>query len=90
MFSANVSSVVNANSSVIKITDTTNSAITFSSGLAAGKTFYDVWFDRGASTGNITIGSPNTFHDFKDTGTAAHSILFTAGITTTVTTFTVS
>ena len=71
----------------IKCTNTSNSAITFTGG---SFTYANVWFSRGASTGNITIQNSNTFSDFKDDGTAAHSILFTAGTTQTVTTFTVS
>ncbi len=77
----------NANTSTIKITDTSNTNVTFTGN---GKTYNNIWFSRGASTGNITIQSSNTFKDFKDTGTAAHSIIFTAATTTTVTTFTVS
>lgn len=77
-----------ANTATIKITDTTNTAITFAGG---GATAYNnLWFSRGASTASNTISGSNTFVDFKDTGTAAHSILFTAGTTQTVTTFTVS
>lgn len=38
----------------------------------------------------MTISGSNTFADFKDDGSVAHSILFTAGTTQTVTTFTVN
>lgn len=78
---------LNQGTSTIKITNTGASAITFSGG---GKTYYNLWFDRGSSTANLTIVGSNTFNDFKDTGTAAHSILFTSGTTQTVTTFTVN
>jgi hypothetical protein len=78
---------VTPNSSIIKFTDTTNSAITFVGG---SKTYNNVYFSRGASTGNITITGANTFNDFKDDGTAAHSILFTNGTTQTITTMEVS
>ena len=71
----------------IKFTSTANNNATFSGG---GKTYGNVWFSRGASTGSITIQGSNTFIDFKDDGSAAHSILFTAGTTQTVSTFTVS
>ena len=78
---------LNANTSTIKFTDTSTTAITFVGG---GKTYNNVWFSRGASTGDITISETNTFNDFQDTGTAAHSLLFTTGTTQTVTTFSVS
>lgn len=76
-----------ATTSTIKITDTSNTANTFAGG---GKTYGNIWFSRGASTASNTISGSNTFTDFKDDGSAAHSILFTNGTTTTVTTFTVS
>lgn len=74
-------------SSTIKITDTTNTAVTFSGG---GVMFNNVWFSRGSSTSSITISGSNTFNDLKDDGAAAHSILFTAGTNNTVTTWHVS
>jgi hypothetical protein len=78
---------VNAGTSTIKFTDTSNTAVTFAGN---GATYNNVWFNRGGSTANITVSGSNTFADFKDTGTAAHSILFTAGTTQTFSTFTVS
>jgi len=76
-----------SSNSLIKITDTTNGAIAF----AGGNFIYNnIYFNRGASTGNITITGSNTFNDFKDDGTAAHSILFTNGTTQTITTMEVS
>lgn len=79
---------VTAGTSTIKYTDTTNNSASFSGG---GLVYNNIWFDRGASTGSITITSgSNTFNDFKDDGTAAHSILFGAGTTTTVNTFNVT
>lgn len=80
------SGVMNANTSTLKFTDTTNSTLFFSGGSG---TFNNVWFNRGASTGSISLTGSNLFNDFKDTGTAAHSLLFTAGTTQTVSTFTV-
>jgi len=71
----------------IKFTDTTNSALTFAGG---NKTYYNVWFSRGASTATNTISGSNTFYDFRDDGSIAHTIAFTTGTTQTVTTFTVS
>lgn len=78
---------LNANTSTIKYTNTSNSAVTFGGG---GFTYNNLWFSRGASTGSITITGSNTFADFKDDGSVAHSILFTAATTQTVSTFTVS
>lgn len=69
---------INGDTALIKITDTTNGVLTFAGG---GKTYYNLWFARGASTGSITISGSNIFNQFKDTGTAAHSILFTAATT---------
>ncbi len=79
---------ITAEGSTIKITDTSNANITFTGG--TGKTYNNVWFNRGASTGNITVSGSNTFNEFKDTGTAAHSILFAAASTQHITTWTVS
>ena len=78
---------LDAGTSTIKFTNTSNTAITFA---GFNLTFYNVWFDRGGSTGNITVSWQNTFNDFKDTGTAAHSLRFTHGTTNHFTTFTVS
>lgn len=77
---------VTANGSTIKITDSTNTATTFT---GSNFTYNNIWYARGGSTASNTLSGNNTFADFKDTGTAAHSILFTAGSTTTVSTFTV-
>src|SRR5262249_10848841 len=79
--------VINANASTLKITDISNTAITFA---GSGLTYNNIWFSRGASTASNTISGSNTFNDFKDDGNAAHSILFTNGTTQTLNTFTVS
>lgn len=76
-----------ASTGTIKQTDTSNTAITFTGN---GQTFNNLWFDRGTSTGNITIAGSNTFAEFKDTGTAAHSILFAAATAQNISTFTVN
>ncbi len=76
-----------AGTSTIKLTNTTNNSATFSGG---GLTYNNVWFSRGASTSSITIAGSNTFNNFKDDGTAAHTIKFTDGTTQTLTTFTVN
>ena len=87
VFSMNASGTFTAATSTLKITNTSGTAVTFAGG---GKTYNNIWFSRSASTASNTITGSNTFADFKDTGSAAHSLLFTNGTTTTVTTFTVS
>ncbi len=77
---------VTPSSSTIKITDSTNTAITFAGG---GKTFANVYWNRGASTATNTVTGTNTFADFKDDGTGTHSIVF-PNVTTTVSSFSVS
>lgn len=77
---------LNSNTSTIKFTTTTG-AISFVGG---GKTYNNVWFAHGAGTSAITITGTNTFNDFKDDGTAAHTISFPAGSTTTVSSFSVT
>jgi hypothetical protein len=76
----------NPNTSTIKMTDTTNTAITFAGG---GETFANIYWNRSSSTATNTITGTNTFADFKDDGSAAHTIVF-PNATTTVSTFTVS
>lgn len=69
--------------STIKITDSSNDNIKFE---GHGKTYYNVWFSRGTSTGSITFTNySNTFNQIKDDGSAAHSLIFTAGTTQTFT-----
>lgn len=77
---------INAGTSIWKFTNTSNTAISLP---LAGMTLNNIWFDRANSTGSITINGSNTFNDFKDTGTAAHSLLFTTGTTQTVKSFSV-
>lgn len=76
---------INANSSTIKINNATATAKTFA---GAGFTYNNIWF-TGAGTGTFDISGSNTFNDFK-VDTPPHTIRFTPGTTTTVTTFTVS
>lgn len=82
---------VSAGTSTIKFTDTSNTGVDLTIG---GKTFYNIYFSRGASTGDITVnsnGSGNiTVNDFKDDGNAAHRIVWLHGQTYTFSTFTVS
>ncbi len=81
------STTITAGTSTIKFTDTSNTALSF---LGSGRTFNNLWFSRWASTATNTISGANTYNDFKDDGTAAHSIIFPASTTQTFTTFTVS
>jgi len=72
-----------ANTSTIKFTDTTANAVNFISG---GKATYNiVWFARGASIGNNTTAGSPTLVQLKDTGTAAHNLMFQNGQTVTLT-----
>jgi len=78
---------ISASTGTLKFTDSSGSAMTF---VGNGNAYNNIWWARGASTASNTISGSNTFTDFKDTGTAAHSILFTTGTTQHVTTFTVT
>lgn len=78
---------LSAGTSTIKITDTTSADKIFT---GAGKTYYNVWFAPGAGTGKLAVTGTNTFNDFKDDGSAAHTLQFAAGVTQTLTSFTVS
>lgn len=53
-----------------------------------GKTYNNVWFS--GSTATTTISGSNTFADLKCDKTITNTLKFTAGTTTTVTTFTVN
>lgn len=75
---------LNGNTSTIKFTNTGSGGKTFAGG---GVTYNNIWFAGGTGTGTYTITGSNTFNDFKDNGTIAHSILFTHGTTQTVSTF---
>lgn len=77
---------LNAGTSTIKITSTSGNLFF----VGGGFTYNNLWISRGFSTSSLTISGSNTFNDFKDDGTAAHSILFTTGTTQTVTTFNVN
>jgi hypothetical protein len=79
---------LNAGTSTIKFTDTGNNNLTFAGAI---RTYHNLYFSRGASTGNnIVTGTTNTFNDIKDDGTEAHGLHFTDTATNTVTTFTVN
>jgi hypothetical protein len=71
----------------LKITDSSNSAANFAGG---NLNYNNVWYSRGTSTASNTITGNNSFNDFKDDGSVAHSILFSAGTQQNLNTFTVS
>lgn len=68
---------INAGTSTIKITDTSSTAI--ASIPMGNQTYYTFWISRGASTGSNTFTGSPTINTFKDDGSAAHSLIFTAG-----------
>ena len=68
------------------IVSTPIGAKTFAGG---GLTYNNLTFS-GTGVAAITITGSNTFNEFKDIGSAAHSLLFTASTTQTIKTFTVS
>lgn len=74
----------NAGTSTVKLTSSSASTVTFNTG---GRTFNNVWFAPGTGTGTLNVSGTNIFNDFKDDGTAAHSVLFQAGFTQTFTTW---
>lgn len=77
---------INAETSTIKVVNTDGGAVLFDGG---GYTFNKLWFDRGSNTANISVLGSNTFAELKDTGTAAHSILFGTGTTQHITTWSI-
>jgi hypothetical protein len=74
--------IITPEGSTIKITDASANAKVFA-GLS--KTFNNLWI-TGAGTGGYTITGTNTFNEFKDDNTSAHSITF-PNVTTTVDSF---
>lgn len=75
---------VNPGSSTIKLTDASSSDKTFAGG---GLAYNNIWLS-GAGTGKFIFTGSNTFNDFK-ADTPPHTIQFTAGTTTTVTSWSV-
>ena len=78
---------INSEGSTIKFTD-----ISATVGVFAGGDFSynNLWFSGGTTTKTYSITGTNTFADFKDTGTIAHTIQFPDGVATTVTTLNVN
>lgn len=78
MATASYSSVVN--NSIIEFTDATSNLLTF---IPGGFTYSEIIFNRGASTGQITISgaTSNNYENFRDWGTAGHALAFASGST---------
>lgn len=76
---------ITVGTSTIKITDASSTGKIFA---GAGLTYNNLWL-TGTGTGTFTITGSNTFNDFK-CDTPPHTILFTAGTTTSIQTFTVN
>lgn len=77
----------NKNFANIKITDNSSSAKGF---LGGGLTYNDVWYAPGTGTGQFNISGANTYANFKDDGTVAHTIRFPISVTQTFSAFTVT
>lgn len=71
-------SLTSTTNSKIEFTNTSNTAITFNGG---SWLYYEVVFNRVGSTGTNTISGSNYFTNFRDLGTAAHTISFGGGTT---------
>ena len=81
---ASTQAIITPQTSTIKFSNTSSSAITFA---GFGKNYNTVWFDRGSSAATNTISGSNTISEFKDTGTVVHQTNFTAGTSQTITTW---
>jgi len=77
---------ISAGTSLIIITNDTRQTKTFAGN---GRTYNNIEL-VGTVQQNYNFTGSNTFNDFKSSNTAPHKILFTAGTTTTVTTFDVN
>ena len=67
---------INYGTSTLRYISTNNNNITIAFG---GGTYYNIWFDRGASIGTMilnTTGTATFLGSFIDTGTAAHILQF--------------
>ena len=76
---------VSAGTSTIKLNNASSSGKTF---VGFGQTYNNLWL-TGAGSGAFTITGSNVFADFK-CDTPPHTINFTAGTTTSISTFTVN
>lgn len=64
-----------------KITSAANTAVTVAGG---GKALGILWFSRGVSTATNTITGANSYTGIKDDGTRAHTLVFPASTTQTL------
>jgi hypothetical protein len=74
---------INSNTSTIKISNNSDTQKTF----AGGSKTYNNLLIEGSGNCTYNFTGSNTFNDFSSTKTVAYNLLFTAGTTTTVTTF---
>lgn len=84
VWAAVAGTTLNAGTSNIVIASATTSGRTFAG--ANGKVYYDLTYTVAGSTGSLTMGASNTFHDlnFSDASNA-RSLIFFVGTTTTIT-----
>ena len=80
-FATTTNLTLNSNTSTVKFTDNSATNKTFSGGI---KIYYNFW-DATLGTGFVDIVNSNTFNDFKIN--AGRTIRFTAGTTTSMTSF---
>lgn len=78
---------LNPSTSTIVLSNTTTTARTFAGG---GLTYNNLVIGGTTGISTLTFTGSNTFNTISSTKTVAHTILFTASTTTTVTNFTVS
>jgi len=71
----------------IILSDTSVTARTFAGG---GLTYNNITIGGSTGISTLTLTGSNTFNTFASTKTVAHTILFTAGTTTTVTSWTIT
>lgn len=80
--------------STIKFTDTSSTTVEMHpsewSTSTADAGYYNIWFDRGSSTGTNRIRTHLQCNELKDTGTAKHNLEIVSVKTITYTTLTVS
>lgn len=86
VWTINSGATLNAESSIINISD----GSTFSKTFSGGSKTYNILRLSGASIAQYTISGSNTFSTLESTKTFAHSILFTTGTTQTITNWNIS
>jgi hypothetical protein len=73
--------------SIINITNTSAISTNF---IGGSQSYYTLQWNRAGSTGGCSILGSNSFFNFIDAGTAAHSLLFQQGTTQTIGNFVVN